>query len=53
MVIRAWTEAERHDGFRARLTFAADPTAEPSVLVVTDREKALDAVRTWLFALPG
>ncbi len=53
MVIRAWAEPEHHEGFRARLTFAADPETEPSILVVTDREKALDVVRTWLFTLPG
>lgn len=52
MVIRAWTEPGHEHGFRARLTFSADATAEPSMVVATNEDEVIAAVRAWLTRLP-
>lgn len=51
MVIRAWTEPGHEHGFRARLTFSADASAEPSMVAATNEEEVITAVRAWLTRL--
>ena len=56
LVVRAWVEEGRPDGFRARLIQADAPwaTPSPSAQVVTaSLEETLQAVRAWLKALEG
>lgn len=52
MVIRAWTEPGHTNGFRARLTFSADATSEASMVVASNEEEVIAAVRAWLTRLP-
>ena len=53
MVIRAWTEPGHERGFRARLTFSADAHSEASMVVATNEEEVIAAVRAWLTRLAG
>jgi hypothetical protein len=46
IVIRVWEEPDR--GFRARVTRSAQRSDEPSLLLATDPEQVVDAVRSWL-----
>jgi len=52
MVIRAWTEPGHERGFRARLTFSTDATSEASMVVATNEDDVIAAVRAWLTRLP-
>lgn len=47
MVIRAWNEAGRGDGFRARLTFGTGDDDSRST-VFADTDEVLESVRAWL-----
>jgi hypothetical protein len=54
LVVRAWVEEGRPDGFRARLIQAAGPevAAGPSEqIVTTSLEETILAIRAWLATL--
>ena len=54
LVVRAWVEEGRPDGFRARLIQAHAPWATPSPsahVVTASLDETLRAVRAWLKAL--
>ena len=54
LVVRAWVEEGRPDGFRARLIHAAGPGTPPGLseqIVTTSLEETVRAIRTWLTAL--
>jgi hypothetical protein len=50
LVIRAWLEPGRRDGFRARL-IGADPDDPSSSVAVSSRAEVLDVVALWLSVL--
>ena len=54
LVVRAWVEEGRPDGFRARLIQAAGPETVPGPteqIVTTSLEETVLAIRAWLTAL--
>jgi hypothetical protein len=54
LVVRAWIEDGRPDGFRARLIQAAGPETFPGPseqIVTTSLDETVRAVRAWLDAL--
>jgi hypothetical protein len=53
LVVRAWVEEGRPNGFRARLIQAGGPDApgRSTQIVATSLDEAVRAVRAWLTAL--
>jgi hypothetical protein len=56
MVVRAWVEEGRAQGFRARVLQTEAPggaTGDPGHVVTTSIDQTVDAIRAWLEALSG
>jgi hypothetical protein len=51
LVVRAWMEEGRPDGFRARLIQAGPGSSPAAQVVTTSLEDTVRAVRAWLTAL--
>ena len=56
MVVRAWVEEGRAQGFRARVLQAETPggaVGDPGHVVTTSIDQTVEAIRAWLEVLGG